>query len=64
MKDPFQSKVNLLSEEDFESRELTEEELEEVVGGRDAASFEEWRRGYLKKHYIDKIQKIINNYVQ
>ena len=52
------SKVNLLPEEkDCESRELTEEELEQVVGGRDPASFEMWRREYLVKYYREKLKK-------
>lgn len=50
--------VNLLPrEEGYESRELTEEELEDVVGGRDPASFEMWRREYLVKFYKEKLKK-------
>lgn len=52
------SNVNLLpKKEGCESRELTEEELEDVVGGRDPASFEMWRREYLVKYYKEKLKK-------
>ena len=52
------SSVNLLPEEEgSEPRELTEEELEQVVGGRDPALFEMWRREYLVKYYKEKLKK-------
>ena len=52
------SNVNLLPEKkDCEPRELTEEELEQVVGGMDPASFEMWRREYLVKYYKGKLKK-------
>ncbi len=45
MQEPCQDKVNLLPDE------LTEEELEQVVGGRPDGAFQEWR------------VKIVNNFL-